>query len=73
VTPTELEYVLLWCVALNYATLFVWFGAFVSAHDWMYRLHGRWFKLRFDMTGCGTKLYGFDVEYGLVRTWRTGS
>ena len=44
-TPNELKYVLLWCVALNYATLFVWFGAFVLAHDWMYGLHGRWFKI----------------------------
>jgi len=27
------------------AVLFVWFGVFVFAHDWMYRMHGRWFKL----------------------------
>ena len=44
-TPNEIKYVLLWCVALNYATLVVWFGAFVLAHDWMYGLHGRWFKI----------------------------
>jgi hypothetical protein len=25
--------------------LLVWFGVFVYAHDWMYRLHTRWFKL----------------------------
>jgi hypothetical protein len=45
VTPNELKSVLLWCVALNYATLFVWFGAFVLAHDWIYGLHDRWFKI----------------------------
>jgi len=45
VTPNELKYVLLWCVALNYAMLFVWFGALVLAHDWIYGLHGRWFKI----------------------------
>jgi len=37
--------VLLWCLGINYGVLLVWFGVFVSAHDWMYRLHTRWFKL----------------------------
>ena len=41
----ELKELLLWCVGINYAVLFVWFGAFVYAHDLMYRLHTRWFKL----------------------------
>lgn len=36
---------LLWCVGLNYAVLIVWFGVFVLAHDWLYELHGRWFKI----------------------------
>jgi hypothetical protein len=25
--------------------LFIWFGVFVFAHDWLHRMHGRWFKL----------------------------
>jgi hypothetical protein len=37
--------VLLWCVGINYGVLLVWFGVFVYAHEWMYRLHTRWFKL----------------------------
>ena len=37
--------VLLWCVVINYGVLFVWFLFFVLAHDWLYRLHGRWFHL----------------------------
>ena len=41
----EIKYVLLWCTGLNYAVLFIWFGVFVFAHGWMYRMHGRWFKL----------------------------
>jgi hypothetical protein len=41
----EIKDVLVWCVCLNYAVLFVWFGVFVFAHDWMYGMHGRWFKL----------------------------
>jgi Family of unknown function (DUF6868) len=44
-TLTELSDILLWCVGLNYAVLLVWFGVFVHTHDWMYRLHTRWFSL----------------------------
>ena len=42
---------LLWCTVLNYGVLLAWFIAFSLAHDWMRRLHGRWFRLsdeRFD-------------------------
>jgi hypothetical protein len=41
----EIRGVLLWCVGINYGVMLVWFGVFVYAHDWMYRLHTRWFKL----------------------------
>ena len=44
-TTNEMKEVLLWCVGINYGVLLVWFGVFVYAHDWMYRLHTRWFKL----------------------------
>ena len=37
--------VLLWSLVVNYAVLFVWFGAFVFAHEWMFRMHTRWFQL----------------------------
>jgi hypothetical protein len=36
---------LLWCTIVNYLVLLLWFAAFVLAHDWMFRLHGRWFHL----------------------------
>lgn len=42
---------LLWCTILNYIVLLAWFGAFLLAHDRLYRLHGRWFHIparRFD-------------------------
>jgi len=45
VITNEIKDILIWCVGLNYAVLFVWFGAFVFAHGWMYRVHSRWFKL----------------------------
>lgn len=41
----------LWCAAVNYGVLLLWFLFFRFAHDWMQRLHGRWFRLsveRFD-------------------------
>jgi hypothetical protein len=44
-TPNEIRNVLLWCVGINYAVLFIWFGVFVFAHDWMHGMHSRWFKL----------------------------
>jgi hypothetical protein len=44
-TANESKEVLLWCVGMNYALLLVWFGVFVYAHDWVYRMHTRWFKL----------------------------
>jgi uncharacterized protein DUF6868 len=45
VSANEIKHVLLWCVVLNYAILLIWSGAFIFAHDGMYRLHTRWFKL----------------------------
>jgi hypothetical protein len=44
-TTNEFTQVLLWCAAINYGILFLWLGVFVFAHDWMFRLHTRWFKL----------------------------
>lgn len=37
--------VLLWCTVINYGMLLVWVLAFIGAHEWMHRLHGRWFRL----------------------------
>ena len=36
---------LLYSLAFNYAILMLWFGVFSLAHDWIYRLHSRWFSL----------------------------
>ena len=37
--------VLLWCTVINYGMLLVWTLVFIGAHEWMHRLHGRWFRL----------------------------
>ena len=44
-TTNVIKDVLLCGVGINYCVMLVWFGVFVFAHDWMYRLHTRWFKL----------------------------
>ena len=37
--------VLLWCTVINYGVLLCWFLVFIFAHDWMLRLHSRWFRM----------------------------
>ena len=32
-------------LAINYTILMVWFGVFTLAHEFLYRLHSRWFAL----------------------------
>ncbi|MEM9658445.1 MAG: DUF6868 family protein [Planctomycetota bacterium] len=34
-----------WCTLINAAFLLLWFGFFWLAHDWMYRFHGRLFRI----------------------------
>src|SRR5215469_14899767 len=36
---------LLGCTVINYGILLVWFLVFTFAHDWMRRVHGRWFRI----------------------------
>jgi hypothetical protein len=45
VTVNDLKEILLWCVGINYGILLIWFGVFFLAHDWLFRIHTRWFKL----------------------------
>ena len=44
-TINELKNFLLWSAAINYGVLLVWFGVFICAHDWLFRIHTQWFKL----------------------------
>jgi hypothetical protein len=39
---------LLWCIVINYGIVLVWFLAFTFIHDWIYRLHSKWFRLSID-------------------------
>jgi hypothetical protein len=41
----DIKEFLLWCVGINYAMLLYWVAIFFFAHDRLYRLLSRWFKL----------------------------
>jgi hypothetical protein len=34
-----------WCAVINYSFLLWWFLFFSLAHEWIYRLHGKWFHI----------------------------
>ncbi len=36
---------LLYSLLINYLILLIWFGVLLFAHDWIYRLHTRWFNM----------------------------
>jgi len=36
---------LLWCFVINTAMLMVWFLMLALGRDWVYRMHGKWFKV----------------------------
>jgi len=37
--------VLAWSTVVNLGILLLWFFFFAVAHDWMYRMHKKWFNL----------------------------
>jgi hypothetical protein len=44
-TIESTRHFLLCCTVINYGILLVWFLVFALGHDWLMRLHGRWFRL----------------------------
>ena len=53
-----------WCAVVNYVVLLVWFLVFMLAHDWLHRLHGRWFQLPTEQ---------FDiVHYAMMGIYKIG-
>jgi hypothetical protein len=45
---SEFTRMLLYSVCVNYAVLIIWFLAFMVAHDKLYRVHAKWFRLSLD-------------------------
>ena len=61
---STLQSALLWCAIINYILLIVWFLAFLLAHDFIYRLHSRWFRLSVE---------AFDaIMYGSLAVYKLG-
>jgi len=44
-TLETIRAVFAWCTVINLGLFIWWFLFFALAHDWMYRLHGKWFKI----------------------------
>ncbi|MCP1623398.1 DUF6868 family protein [Pseudomonas nitroreducens] len=60
----DLKPFLLYCTLINYAILLIWFAAFTLAHDFVYRLHRRWFDLPVEQ---------FDaIHYGGMAIYKIG-
>ena len=57
--------VLGWSAAINIGVFLLWFLFFCCAHDWVYRLHTKWFDLtleKFDAFHyAGLALYKFSI------------
>lgn len=34
-----------WCCVINIGLLLWWFLVILIAHDWIYKIHGKWFKI----------------------------
>ena len=50
-TLESIHAALAWCTVINLGLLIVWWLLFTLAHDWIYRVHEKWFNLskeRFD-------------------------
>uniref|UniRef100_UPI004057910C DUF6868 family protein n=1 Tax=Candidatus Electronema sp. TaxID=2698783 RepID=UPI004057910C len=56
--------VLLWSAVINCGILLLWFLVFRFAHDWLFRLHGRWFRIPAEQ---------FDaIHYAAMAFYKTG-
>lgn len=70
-TTETLRDVLLWSTVINYGVLLWWFAIFSLAHDRIYRLHAKWFRMpveRFDAIHyAGLAIYKIGILlFGLV-------
>ncbi|MFT4561838.1 MAG: hypothetical protein ACI9BW_001580 [Gammaproteobacteria bacterium] len=44
--------ILAWSAVLNMGILLWWAVLLIVAHDWLFRFHGRWFKLSLEKFDC---------------------
>jgi hypothetical protein len=63
-TLENLRAALAWCTVINLGLLVVWWLFFALAHDWIRRVHSKWFNLsreRFD-----------TIHYGAMALFKIG-
>ena len=69
-TIETIQEALLWCLLINVILLMWWFLIIILAHDWVYRMHGRWFKMsreQFDIIHySGMALHKIFILFFLV-------
>ncbi len=49
-----------WCSVINMGLLLYWFLFIMFAHDWVYRVHSKWFKIsveKFDTVHYAGMMY----------------
>ena len=64
-SASTLQHVLIWSLVVNYVVLLAWFAALTLAHDWVYRLHTRWFQMSRET---------FDaIHYGGMAVYKIGT
>ena len=34
-----------WCLVMNFGLLLLWLVMFLFAHDWIYKMHSKWYKI----------------------------
>ena len=44
-TVEALRDMLAWCTVIDYIILLIWFFFIVFAHNWLYRIHSKWYKI----------------------------
>ena len=55
---------LAWCAVINIGLLLWWFLFFTLAHDWVYRIHSKWFDISVEK---------FDaIHYGAMAFFKIG-
>lgn len=63
-TLESIRTLFLWSALMNYGIVLLWFSMFMMAHDWMYQMHGRWFRISREQ---------FDaVHYAVMAIYKVG-
>ena len=34
-----------WCLVMNFGLMLLWLAMFTLAHDWIYKIHSKWYKI----------------------------